>query len=70
MYICHRCGYKNKLKSNFKRHLNRKYQCKPILDDISCEEIYIKYFSKNEQAKTSQRQAKTSQKQAKTSQKC
>ena len=43
-YYCSRCGYNNKLKSNLKRHLNRKIPCKPLVGDISIKEIYKKYF--------------------------
>lgn len=43
-YRCDRCGYTNNLKTNFIRHLQRKYTCKPILSDIGVNEIYNKYF--------------------------
>lgn len=42
-YECQRCGYNTTLKGNIKHHLNRKYVCEPILDNISIEhmkEIY------------------------------
>ena len=42
-YICDRCGYVNQHRSNFIKHLNRKYKCKVINKDISIEEIKEKY---------------------------
>ena len=42
-YICNRCGYNAKQKINLVRHLNRKNICKPILEDISIEEIKFIY---------------------------
>ena len=47
-YECFRCGYTNKIKSNFIKHLNRKFICQPILNNISTEEIYKKYFEKSD----------------------
>jgi len=38
-----RCGYIASQRCNFKNHLNRKISCHPILDDISIENIKIKY---------------------------
>ena len=38
-YLCHRCGYNTNKKSNINQHLNRKKICKPILSDISIEDI-------------------------------
>ena len=38
-YKCFRCGYVATQKCNLKNHLNRKNICKPILDNISIEEI-------------------------------
>ena len=46
-YECFRCGYTNKIKSNFIKHLNRKFTCKPLIKDITIEEIYNNYFNKN-----------------------
>ena len=45
-YICNRCGYNAKQKINLVRHLNRKNICKPILVDISIEEVK-KYYNFN-----------------------
>ena len=42
-YICNRCGYNAKQKINLMRHLNRKNICKPILEDISIEEVKFIY---------------------------
>ena len=48
-YLCHRCGYNTHKKSNLIQHLNRKKICKPILGDISIEEIKKHYnFEINE----------------------
>ena len=44
IYTCFRCGFTNKIKCRFIKHLNRKFTCKPILQDIPIEEIYKKYF--------------------------
>ena len=38
-YKCYRCGYVASQKCNFKNHLNRKKICKPVLEDISIEEL-------------------------------
>ena len=38
-YKCERCGYENRHRSNFIKHLNRKYICKPKIKDITIEEI-------------------------------
>ena len=42
-YKCFRCGYVASQKCNFKNHLNRKNICKPVLDDISIEDVKIIY---------------------------
>ena len=42
-YKCMRCGYIASQRCNFKNHLNRKIVCHPILEDISIENIKIKY---------------------------
>ena len=46
IYKCFRCGYTNKIKSSFIKHLNRKFICKPLLEDIEIEKIYNNYFKK------------------------
>ena len=46
-YKCLRCGYTNKIKSRFIKHLNRKFTCQPDLEDISPSQIYKKYFINN-----------------------
>ena len=38
-YLCYRCGYIGKQKIHLKNHLNRKNICKPVLDDITIEDI-------------------------------
>jgi len=38
-YECQRCGYNTTLKGNIKHHLNRKNICKPLLDNISIEQM-------------------------------
>ena len=42
-YNCYRCGYIASQKINLKHHLNRKNICKPLLADISIEDIK-KYY--------------------------
>ena len=34
-YFCDRCGYNTKYKNDFRKHLNRKFVCKSILNDVS-----------------------------------
>ena len=43
LYSCDRCGYTTNLRSNFKKHLERKTLCKPIKQTISIEKIKEKY---------------------------
>jgi len=43
IYNCIRCGYETKHKGHFINHLNRKKICKPILEDISIENIKNHY---------------------------
>ena len=43
MYYCERCGYNNKIKTKFIGHLNRKFICKPILSEVSIQEIKEQY---------------------------
>ena len=40
IYTCERCGYKNKIKTKFIRHLSRKNKCKPIKSNIKIEIFY------------------------------
>ena len=47
LYYCSRCGYSHKVKSTFIQHLQRKYTCKPIKENIEIQEIYNKYFENN-----------------------
>ena len=47
IYKCFRCGYIGKQKNHLKNHLNRKNICKPILEDISIEEIKDLYKLEN-----------------------
>ena len=54
-YTCERCGYTNNLKSNFRRHLQRKIECKPIISNISVDEIYKKYFNNDEKVENEKR---------------
>ena len=46
-YLCYRCGYIASQKCNLKNHLNRKNICKPILDDISIEDVRTYYKLEN-----------------------
>ena len=43
-YKCLRCGYETTIKTILIRHLNRKRPCKPVLDDISNNDIISFYF--------------------------
>ena len=38
-YICLRCGFSNKSKTHFLNHLNRKFPCKPKLNDIALDDV-------------------------------
>ena len=42
-YKCFRCGYSASQKSNLINHLKRKNICKPLLEDISIEDIKKHY---------------------------
>ena len=33
-YLCPRCGYKTKIKTHMRNHLNRTHVCKPVLSNI------------------------------------
>lgn len=41
---CPRCGYTSVIISNFKKHLQRLTICEPYIEDISLDEIRLKYF--------------------------
>ena len=43
IYNCVRCGYETKHKGHFLNHLHRKKICRPILSDISIEDIKNHY---------------------------
>lgn len=43
-YKCLRCGFSSQIRCRFIGHLNRKFTCHPKLSNISLEEIYKKYF--------------------------
>ena len=43
LYSCSRCGYNNINRGIFEKHLNRKFTCKPILSEITIEEIKEQY---------------------------
>ncbi len=43
MFVCDRCGKKIKRKTNFIRHLQRKYTCKPIISNVTTKELLLKY---------------------------
>jgi hypothetical protein len=47
-YDCLRCGFSNKSRTIFIKHLNRKFICKPKLKDISRQEIFDFYFKSSE----------------------
>ena len=52
-YECQRCGYNTTLRGNIKHHLNRKYVCEPILDNISIEQMK-EIYNLNETSKNPQ----------------
>ena len=47
IYNCVRCGYETKHKGHFLNHLHRKKICRPILEDISIEDIKNHYNLEN-----------------------
>ena len=52
-YTCFRCEYTTSHKNSFKNHLNRKNTCKPVLDDISIDDVKFYYgFIKTENTST------------------
>ena len=48
-YTCFRCEYTTYHKNSFKNHLNRKNICKPLLEDISIDEIKFYYGFENDE---------------------
>ena len=46
-YICKRCGYTSINKSFYRKHLNRKRKCKPILNDIDVTILLTELDNKN-----------------------
>lgn len=38
-YECPRCGYATNLKADFKKHINKKYICSPINNDVSLDDL-------------------------------
>ena len=38
-YNCRRCGYQTNHKNNFRKHIFRKFTCKPILNEVDILEI-------------------------------
>jgi hypothetical protein len=46
-YKCNRCGFISIRRGRFIKHLNRKFICKPLIEDISIKEIYNIYFKKD-----------------------
>jgi len=47
MFLCKRCGYSTTLLSTLKRHLQRKKQCNPVVEDIETSILYNKCFEKD-----------------------
>ena len=47
IYNCVRCGYETNHKGHFLNHLHRKKICRPILEDISIEDIKNHYDLEN-----------------------
>ena len=50
MFLCKRCGYTSKYKCNMKSHFSRKKSCKPLLNDISFEDLKLKFNKINKKA--------------------
>jgi hypothetical protein len=48
MHECPRCGYSTKIITNFRKHINNKKTCEPILSDISLIDIRESYAIKKE----------------------
>ena len=46
-YECKRCGYNTNHRNSIKNHFKRKNICKPILEDISIEEMLKQYKMEN-----------------------
>ena len=42
-FECVRCGYSTKIKTNIKKHFNRKHICPPIFGDITIQYMYQLY---------------------------
>ena len=42
-FVCERCGYETNHKNNFRKHIYRKYECKPTQKNISMAIIRAKY---------------------------
>jgi hypothetical protein len=47
-YICKRCGYNTKRKSDFQRHINRKFQCKEVKNNKDMVNIFKKINKENQ----------------------
>lgn len=46
-YKCDRCGFNTEHKNNFRKHIHRKFTCKPLLNNIDISIIRNKFNSKN-----------------------
>ena len=51
-YKCMRCGFMTNHKNNFRKHLNRKFPCKPILSNIELDYVKTKYDMNSKKLKT------------------
>ena len=73
-YKCLRCGYETEQKTGLKRHLRRKFKCKPLLNDISPDTVYNHYYNDSDsdydlsEKKTNQNKPKVRQNKPKVSQ--
>ena len=47
MISCKRCGYSTTLLYDLKKHLQRKKQCNPVVEDIETSILYNEYFEKD-----------------------
>lgn len=59
-YKCLRCGFETYHKTNFKKHLTRKFPCKPILEEIQISQI-ISNYNLNESPKKPKKGTKNQQ---------
>jgi hypothetical protein len=47
-YICPRCGHSTNRKSSMRIHLDRKWMCEPILEDVDVKSIKNSILNRTE----------------------